>query len=113
MRGGGDVIARQDHKERCLAFALALIVLACVIALSAIPPVFEPGFASPRQTHSPSARQEDGTTRVQRVNALAAERDAIVVLHSLELTCPGGRAEAWAEVNSSMPKGYEVIGQCN
>lgn len=77
--------------RRAFAFTCGLIVPACVIALSLIPATApEPG-----------------------VNPRVAERDAIRVLHGLERTCPGGRAEAWAEVNSSMPKGYEVIGQCN
>jgi hypothetical protein len=40
-----------------------------------------------------------------------AEGDALRHLH--RMTCaPGQAAEAWAEVNSLMPQGYEVIAEC-
>jgi hypothetical protein len=43
-----------------------------------------------------------------------AEQHAITALDRLECnkTNPGSAAEAWAEANSTMPHGFEIIAQC-
>ena len=48
------------------------------------------------------------------VSVAQAENEAIQVLKDLEPYCAklNKAAQAWAEINSSQPKGYEVIGEC-
>lgn len=48
------------------------------------------------------------------VDIAEAEHDAYAAMVDMEPTCEaqGLAAQAWAEINSTQPNGYEVISQC-
>jgi hypothetical protein len=84
-------------KKRIAAGVVGTIAVLGLAYIPASP--LEPGFEAPKD-------------RV--VHIKEAEDAALKVLHEITPGCEaqGKAAEAWAEINSLQPKGYEVIGEC-
>ena len=93
----------------------------CVLGLAYVPASpLEAGFAKEKKTAEDdkikpcTGRPYWDEKAVCMVNGTAAEKEAWTTMQNLESYCRarGLSAEAWAEINTTQPKGYEVIGEC-